>query len=38
MMILQNITIVIYFQNYLYFCIFVNLKLKSTCVKLSVHF
>ena len=27
-----------YFQNYLYFCICVNLKLKFACIKLSLHF
>ena len=33
---LTQISIVKYLQNYLYFWIFVNLKLKFACVKLSL--
>ena len=35
---LTQLSIVKYLQNYLYFWIFVNLKLKFACVKLSLHF
>ena len=35
---LTQISIVKYLQNYLYFWIFVNLKLKFACVKLSLRF
>ena len=35
---LTQISIVKYLQNYLYFWIFVNLKLKFACLKLSLRF
>ena len=35
---LTKIIIVKYFQNYIHFWIFVNLKLKFACIKLSLHF
>ena len=35
---LTRLRIVKYLQNYLYLCLFVNLKLKFACIKLSLRF